>query len=266
MAITTLDNAINNMGMPIEITKSVTGTIAGGRPQSLFYLAGNPPAATAPSTGLVGAALTTYAGQIPFTNPSSGNTYLARFQAQATQAGTLLLCDRLWHNSGIDVTNTSEQTFTSSVQIPARDANGTNNGVGVYAAIETSATTGAGAPTITLKYTNSSGTADQTGTNILATSTTVGAFYPIGLATGDVGVQKAQSITLSGSWTSGKIHVVLYRVIARLEILPNTQSSAIDALTAGFPRVYDNSVPFLVFIPNTTTTSNITGQVIWTQG
>ena len=267
MAITTLDGALAGMQPPVEFNKGVTGTMVAGRAHSLFYLPGIPGAAVAPSPGIGGAALTSYAGQLPFTNPGSGNTYLARFFGQATIAGTLLLCDRLWHNSGIGITTTTEQLFTSSAQIPARDANGTNNGVGVYAGVEVSSAVGAGTPTLTLKYTNSAGTAGQTSTSILATAASpiAGTFYQMGLAAGDVGIRQAQSLTLSATWTSGTIHVVLYRVLARLELgaqLPN----AIDALTGGFTQMYNNTVPFLIFIPNTTATSNIFGGVTWTQG
>lgn len=268
MAITTLDGVIAGIQYPREIVKAATGTLVAGRPHSLFYLAGVPPAAVAPTPGIGGAALTTYAGQIPFSNPSSGNTHLARFQAQATIAGSLLLCDRLWHNSGIDVTLITEQTFTGAAQIPPRDANGQDAGVQVLGAVEISGAVGAGTPTLTLKYTNQDGIADKTATNILATvaSAPSGTFYQFGLAAGDSGIQKAQSLTLSATWTSGTIHVVLYRIIARLELIATNLANAIDALTSGFPRFFNNSVPFLVFIPSTTTSSYIAGHVIWTQG
>lgn len=268
MSITTLDGALAGMQYPREFVKNATGTMVTGRPHSTFYLGGIPGAAAAPTSGIGGAVLTSYPGQLPFTNPSAGNSYLARFQGQATIAGTLLLCDRLWHNSGIDITAITEQTFTGSAQIPARDENGTNAGLGVYAAVEVSSGTGVGTPTLTLKYTNSAGTQDKTATNVVPTvaSSIFGTFYPIGLAAGDVGIQKAQSLTLSATWTSGTIHVVLYRILARLELTGANVPNAIDALTSGFPRLYDNTVPFLVFIPSTTTTTNISGHVIWTQG
>lgn len=268
MAITSLNGAIGGIQYPVDFVKSATPTLVAARPHSLFYLGGNPAATTAPSPGIGGAVLTTYAGQLPFTNPVSGNTYLARFQGQSTQTGTLLLCDRLWHNSGIDATSTSEQTFTSSAQIPARDSNGTNTGVGVYGAVEVSSVTGTGTPTLTLKYTSSDGVSGQTATNTVNTVNTsaAGVFYPIGLAAGDKGIQKAESIQLSVTWNTGTIHTVLYRVLARLEIRNEMIPFAIDAITAGFPRVYDNTVPFLVFIPTTTTASIIQGQVLWTQG
>jgi len=336
MAITDLNGVLAGMQYPREFIKAVTGTLVAGRPHSLLYLAGIPGAGVAPTPGLKGAALTTYGGQIPFTNPVSGNTYLARLQAQATQAGSLLLCDRLWHNSGYTITATTPQiignpvvsssvanptvitctgnvpfansdvvnivghtgstpaisgaytisnvsgaTFTIPVNVsvggtggsvgiplPARDSGGAVTGNQVYLGVEVSATVGAGTPTLTAIYTNTAGTAGQTGTNVVATvaSSIQGTFYPIGLAAGDTGVQLIQSLTLSATWTSGTISLVAYRILARLELTTANIPNAIDAMTAGFPRIYDNTVPFLIFIPNTTTTSNITGHVIWSQG
>lgn len=267
MAITTLDEAIAGMRPPIDIVKSATGTMVAGRPHSLFFLAGTPGAAAAPTPGLAGEALTSYAGQLPFTNPVSGNTYLARLQGQATQAGSLLLIDRLWHNSGIDVTSTSEQVFTDSTLIPPRDANGLQVGTGIQAALEVRTATGAGTPTITLSYANTSGNTSSA-TNIVPVnaSSIAGPFYPIGLAAGDVGIQRCISITLSASMTTGAVGVVLYRVIARLELTVAQTPNAIDSLTSGFPRLYDDSVLQLVFVPSTTTTSIIAGNVVLTQG
>jgi len=214
--------------------------------------------------GITGKALTTFPGQIPF--PPSGNARLVRFQGQATIAGLLMLCDRLWHNSGISPVKTGEQVFTNSVQIPSRDVDGANTGVGVLAAVEVSANVGAGTPTLTLKYTNQDGVADKVATNINPTvaSPIAGVFHPIGLASGDTGIQKAQSLTLSATWTSGTIHVVLYRVLAILglaALLPNT----IDAIQSGLPICWGSTVPFLVFVPSNTTTSLIQGHVLFTK-
>lgn len=268
MAITTLDGALAGMKYPREFVKGLTGTMVAGRPFSLHYLAGIPGKGTAPTCGLTGEILTSLVGQIPFDNPVNGNTYLARLQAQATVPGTLLLCDRLWQNSGIDVTSLSEQVFTDSLQIPPRDVNGQNLGLGIYAGVEITTATGAGVPNLTLKYTNQDGVSGKTAVNINATvaSSAVGTFYPIGLAQGDSGIRRAESLTLSATWTSGALSVVLYRVIARLELTSTNMPNAIDALTGGFPRLYDNTVPFLILIPQTTTTSTVSGHLIFTQG
>lgn len=269
MAITTVAGAVAGMMQPVHFVKAASGTMVAGRPQSLFYLAGTPAAAAAPAPGIAGAALTTYAGQLYFTNPASGNTYLARIQGSALQQGTLLLCDRLWHNSGISVTTTTAQTINSAAW-PARDVSASTNGDGVYIGMEVRTATGAGAATPSISYTNQAGTAGQTGTtNAIITytaSSTAGAFYPFSLAAGDTGVRSIQTITLSVSMTSGAIHLVAYRVLAKLEITTTNVPNAADALTVGFPRLYDNTVPFLLFIPQTTTSSTIAGHVIWTQG
>jgi hypothetical protein len=267
MAITTVDGVIAGAQAPYNFYKGATPTLVAGRPHSLFYISGIPGAAAAPTPGLAGAALTTYSGQIPFSNPVSGNTHLMSFAAQSSgAAGSLWLCDRLWHNSGFTITSTSAQTV-NSVAWPARDRTGTTNGDQVYVGVEVSTATGSGTPTLTLNYTNSAGTAGRTGTNIVATAATsaIGVFYPIGLAAGDVGVRSIQTFTLSATWNSGTIHLVAYRVIARVELNAG-YSNAIDCITSGFPRLYDNSVPFLIYVPQTTTGSAISGRVSYTQG
>lgn len=159
MAITTLDGVLAGALPPVTFMKAATPTLVAGRPHSLFYLAGMPGAAVAPTPGLAGAALTSYAGQLPFSNPPSGNSYLARLQAQATIAGTL-----------------------------------------------------------------------------------------------------------SATWTSGAASLVAYCELARLELTAANVPAAIDAVTSGFPRLFGNTVLFLIFTPSTTTASNIAGQLVVTQG
>ena len=270
MAITTLDEVLAGAQWPRYFAKAITPTLVAGKPQSLWGLAGNP-GAGAFDTTLIGVALSSSSaqvnGQIPFTDPGSGNTYLSRLQAAATIGGTLLLCDRLWHNGGFTITLATAQTVNSAA-FPARDVNGAVSGAGVLVGLEVSAACGAAAPTLTLGYTNSAGSSGKTATNTFATanSPAAGSFFPFGLAAGDQGIQSIQSLTLSVSWVSGTINLVAYRVLAALELPSNLTPNAIDALTSGFPRMFNGTVPFLIFIPNATTASNISGQVIWSQG
>lgn len=269
MAITTVDGVIAGFKPPQFIWKENSGTLVAGRTYSALYAAGIPCAAVAPTPGISGAALTSYAGQIPFTNPSSGqNSYLARFVCVPTaQGGSINLVDRLWHNSGITITSTSAQTV-NSVTFPARDVNGSTNGEGVYLGVEVSAATGAGTPTITVSYTNSDNTSGRTATNIFSTSTTspIGTFYPLGLQAGDKGVRSIQSITLSATWTSGTIHLVAYRPLVAVQSPAAGVCSPVDALTSGLVRLYDNTVPFFLFVPNTTASTGFTGTMTVTQG
>lgn len=267
MAITTLDGALAGMTPPQYYAKGVTGTLVAGRPININYLAGVPGAMVAPSPGVAGTALTSYAGQIPIP-AASNNTYLARFSGTSSaQGGILMLCDRLWHNSGLVVTTTTAQTVNSAAW-PARDINASTNGVGVYIGLEISSATGAGAATPSISYTDESGNAGNTGSMQVtyAASSATGTFYPFTLAAGDTGVRSIQSCTLGVSMTSGSISLVAYRPLATIELPAGGIPYAIDALTSGMPRLYDNTVPFILYIPQTTTTTLTTGTVVYTQG
>jgi hypothetical protein len=277
MSISTLDGALAGMRPPQPFAKAVTPTLVAGRPASLWYLGGAPGAGGAPANTAGGTVLSStsaiVSGQIPHYDPGSGNSYLGQFGAMATQAGMLLLCDRLIQiagNSGgsaLSVTSTSAQTINSST-LPARDKTGTTNGDTVLFGLEVVAATGAGTPTITLGYTNQGGTAGSTATNIDAVVATsaIGAFYRLGLQAGDTGVQSVQSLTLSATMTSGTICLVGYRVLAELPLIGANIGNGVDALTSGFPQIFNGTVPFLILIPNTTTASNISGLYNETQG
>jgi len=235
---------------------------------SYFYTAGRPGAGAANAAGLGGAAITSVSGQIPWTNPVSGNSYLARLDCSSTQAGSLLLCDRLWHNSGIGITTATAQTVNSATW-PARDRDGSTNGEGVMVALEVSAATGNGSAVTntTLSYTNQANTSGRTATMLSFPATAVtGTFVPFQLQAGDTGVRSIQSITLGTTYTSGTIHLVAYRLLSKININTANTGGAVDALTGGFVRLYDNTVPFLVWLANGTGASTLSGQLIVTQG
>lgn len=261
----TLNQHLDGMQPGREIIKATSPTLVVGRMHSFFYLSGMPNGASTPSPGLSGEALTTHDAKIPFPNAGTGlSTYLARLMMQATITGQLMLCDRLWQNSGIDVTSTGAQTI-NSVAFPARDDTESTNGLGVLVGLEVSAATGSGTPTLTLGYTNSSGTASRSATQIGATYATsaVGAFHPFALQGTDSGVRSIQSYTQSATWTSGTVHLVAYRVLARLGIPVANAPASMDLITGGQPKAWNNSVPFLIFVPGSTTATSLNGHVIW---
>lgn len=267
MAITTLDGVIAGNKPPEFFAKALSGTLVVGRMFSPFYLAGIPGAAVAPTPGAAGAALTSYAGQIPIP-VASGNTHLSQFWGvSSANGGAIMLADRLWHNSGIVVTTTTAQTI-NSVAWPARDKNGSTNGEGVYIGLEISTATGAGASVISISYTNSAGTAGRTGTAIplYAASSIAGSFYIFGLQAGDTGVRSVQTYTSTVSMTSGVVHLVAFRYLATLPLTAAAVPSIMDAVTGGLPIEYDTTVPFLLYQPQATTTTQLTGGVIHTQG
>lgn len=277
MAITTLAGVESGLTPPTILSKAQSNPVTGNTQLvSSFYVGGYPVAASAPTPGLSGAALTSYTGQFPFNNPTSGNTYLAGFRqafqnatASASQRTTMIV-DRLWHNSGLDRTLTTAQTV-NSVTFPARDLNGSTNGEGVYLAIEISTATGTGTPTITVDYTNSAGTSGRTGTSIstIVASSVLGQWYLIGLQAGDVGVRSVQSVTFSVSWgATGVLHLVAYRPIAMINGASTQGHFAVDdALTLAMPQLWNDSV--LQTVANPVTNGSADGGpmlVQYTQG
>lgn len=270
MAIATQDGALAGMRPPVFFAKAATPALVIGRPQSLWALAGAP-GAGAYSAALNGVALdggtTQIPGQLNRANPTTGAAYLARLTGRATQPGVLLLCDRLWHNGGYTITTTGAQA-TTFPGLPARDNNGSINGEGVMIGLEVSANAGAAAPAPTISYTNEAGTAGRTAGLAFPTANSplAGSFFPFGLQAGDKGVKSVQSLSLNTSWVSGTVNLVAYRVLAALPITQANVDNEIDALTSGFPRIYDGTVPFFLFVPTAITVANIAGTYVETQG
>jgi hypothetical protein len=272
MAITTLDGAIAGFKAPepllkVGITMSAVGAARGYTP---WYVAGRPSASVAPSVGINGQAVdatigTTVQGRIPRTNPVSGNAYLARWVMQQNITGSLWLIDRIWQNSGLVVTSTTAQAITPATAA-ARDINGESNGAGIMAAMEWSATGGAGTPTVTLTFTDQNGNTGKTGTITAVTTPPVGTFEIFNMPAGVTGVRAPTSFIQSATRTSGTMHLVLFRVLAQLDITTANVAAAMDVITGGMPRIYDNSVLQWVFFPSATTATTMLGTYIETQG
>lgn len=272
MAITSLDGVIAGLRAPEPIIKvGITMAAVGAqRAYTPWYASGNPGASAANAAGINGQAVTPGLGtsvdsRIRRTNPVSGNAHLARLSLQASNAGSLWLIDRLWQNSGLSVTSTTAQAITPAT-LPARDGAGGTNGANVMAGIEWSATGGAGTPTVTLTYTDQDGNAGATGTFTGVATPPVGTFEIFSLAAGDTGIRAPTSFIQSATRTSGTMHLVLFRVLAMLECPLANVGFAMDALTSGMPRIYDDSVLQLLWLPASVTASNWVGTYVETQG
>ena len=271
MAISTLDGVAAGTRQFSPFLKAATATTVVGRPLSLWQVAGVPGPGSFNGT-LAGATLSSAdAGCLTRGNPSSGNSYLHTLAGiNAQNPGLLLLVDRLWNNGGFTITSTGAQTV-SSVTWPTRcptsatDDTPATTGHGVLLGMEISTVVGAAAPTITVSYTNSVGTASRTGTATGASAAVAQSFFPIGLAAGDLGVRSVQTVTLSVSWVSGVMNLVAYRVLASLAI-GSTQIQQLGPLTGGLPRIYDSSCLSLLWLPSTAASSAFQGGIVETQG
>lgn len=267
MPVENLDSMIVGFLAPRAFWKtSFTGEVIGGLHSSL-YLAGVPGAAAAPAPGLTGAALTSYPGQLFFpATVANKEIRLHRLEAASSSSGVsmLRLNDRLWHNSGLNVASTASQTI-DSVAFPARDITGTVNGEGVQVALEYSTTSTGGATTASVSYTNSAGTAGRTGSITIPATAVAGTFLPMSLQSGDTGVRSVQTFTFAAVQTSAVVHLVAYRSIASL-LLPSSGVGADrDGLSMGIPRMYDGSVPWLVYLLSTTSGGLVHGSITYLQ-
>ncbi len=271
MAITSLDTLIAGFQAPHFFEKVGTTMEAIGTLHSYFYTPGIPGPAVAPTSAIAGDALTSYSGQIPYANPSSGNGYLARISISASLSGRFILADRPWHNASISASTTTAQTVTSATW-PARDANGSTNGEGVLVGIEVStATTNAVAVNnTTMSYTKSAGTSGRTATIASFPATAqVGTFVLFRLEAGDTGVRSIQSLTLGTSYApsgSPVIHLVAVRILADVFASLSNTGETRDAISLGMPRLYDNTVPFLILQPTSTTGATARGIISYAHG
>ena len=268
MAITTLDGVIAGMLPTLSFLK-VGGTMeAIGVMHSMVYQTGLPGAMAAPASGLAGAAITSRAGLISVPIPGAGNSYLAKLEVASSVAGQLILVDRLWDNSGLVVTTTTAQTI-NSVTWPARDRNGSTDGVGVMVGIEVrTATTNAGAVTnTTMSYTDDAGTAGNTATIASFPATAaVGTFVPFQLGDGDTGVRSIQTCTLGTSYAAGAVHLVAYRELSRVPLPVANVGATLDAIATGFARLYNNTSLALLWLPTATTGVTLSGNIVISQG
>lgn len=273
MAILTLADVQAGGKPPVPLIKTgiAMAAVAAYRGHTYWYASGNPGASSATAIGINGGAVTysssatTIAGRIYRANPSGAEeAKIARLSLTPNgTSGTFWLIDRLWHNSGLIVTSTGAQAITPAT-LPARDLNATTNGLGVMAAIEWSATGGAGTPTVTLTYTDQDGNTGATGTFTGVATPPVGTFEIFNFAAGDSGIRAPTSFIQSATRTAGTMHLVLFRVLAQVETA-NLIGSSIDIISSGGIKILNDAVLQLVFFPNATTATSLVGTYIETQ-
>jgi hypothetical protein len=266
MAITTRSGLDTAMAWPTiyGVQKTSVTTEAAGLYHCHIFGGGWPTAATVPSPGTAGALVngTNTNGFLPYVNPSSANKYLAGYRVQNNQGNAVFLIDILWWNSGLTVTTTTEQTFTSAA-VAARDDTGTTNGAGVQAGILVStATTNAGAITnMAYRYTDSGGGTGNTATIQSFPATAVaGTLVPFPLAAGDSGVRVIEGVTLGTSLVTGAVHLILFRRLAvSCPVTPNTADDQMGFSDCGL-RLYDNSA--LTFMTMQSATSSVNSATV----
>lgn len=166
------------------------------------------PASSIPSTAVVPAQ--TESSALNQLDPSTGQLSILGFNLSGEAQSMMIICDRLSHQGGLDGTSTSTQT----TNLPSAALTRYTSGEGVFIGISIYTTIGNTATTVSVSYTNQSGTSGRTGTRNIGGNdfNAAGIFILIPLQEGDTGARSVESVTLSASTgTIGNFGIVLFR-------------------------------------------------------
>lgn len=219
---------------------------------------GQPGAAAYPSASTTWVVPTSStAGAIPFTNPVSANSYLAKFSLHSSAAAIFVLYDRLAHTGAITPAASTQSLTTTPLTRP--DALGAD----VEIWWEWITASGATPSDFTCSYTNQVGTASRT-TQTLAgqTSSVIGQMQPFGLQSGDTGVRSVESFTGTGA-IGGTGMLVLLRKVAEIQ---TSGLPALDAFATGMPRIYDSACLSLLWSSPGSNSQTMQGSLQIVQG
>jgi hypothetical protein len=251
MAINSLDSWIAAGKQRVRILKTASRTVVATIPFSVFDLAGTPGGGTlAGSSTTVGVCPIDATPGCPSIDFSSGTSYLSKVEYGSSVACRLSLHDMLFkagnytYNSG---TTTLGSQPVISQRCPDYPGSGTIFGARNEIWIEVvTAMTSATAWQVQVTYTNSNGTSGRTSiisTAQAAAALTIGKMFMLGLASGDTGVQKIDSVIVTtGGATAGSFNVLILRPIwTSGRCMTANDGDIHDMLKTGLPVVYNDS-------------------------
>ena len=192
--------------------------------------------------------------------PHGGNVgnYKQLLNAAAqTAAGTtapcvLMLVDLLGFYPITTVTTITAQTLNNTVTLPRY-----TDGAGVQAFLTPSTVMGAATPNLSINYTNSGATAGRVTpatlpignsaaavTSVVYSGTGAGKYGPfMPLVAGDAGIRSVQSVTISTSYLSGVLNLVLCKPLMTLPITTLGVTAERDLVNQfmSMPKIYDGA-------------------------
>jgi hypothetical protein len=240
MAITTFDGYIAAAKQKIAYTKTTTRVTIASSWFSLLDIAGQPGAGTLNAGNTANGLVPTDATSgFPLINNFAGGAkgYLGVMDFGNSVAARMMLFDRLFH-AGAYAFN-ANTTLTAQPSFSGRVPGGTDfTGCELWIECVTAFT---GNPTITITYTNQSGTAGKsTGAIALGLAPTLGRMIQMPLAAGDTGVQKIESVVCTVA-TVGTFNVLVIRPFwtGRVKIANDGDMHGLDRI--GMPELFDSS-------------------------
>ncbi len=252
MAITTLDGFIGSAKQYVSVAKTGARTTVATGWFTTIDLAGNPGAGTLAGTsttaGVVPTDLT--AGFPRFDAFGAGATgYLAQVDFGSSVACRLKLLDLVF-KAGAYGFATGTTSLSGQPSYASRMPGGSYGGTQIWIEVSTAFVTGTNW-SVTVGYTDQDGTTGRTtqAINALAAAAlTVGRMYQLPLASGDTGVQKIDSVTVTNgatAMTAGAFNVLVTRPLWTGRVKIANDGDVHDLTKTGMPEVFADSAVFL---------------------
>lgn len=260
MPFTTQDQI--TAALPGQVTsyiKTAAAAPVAGAFQSLWDSTGNPAAGVLAvgntTTGTVPTQATAGAWA-KFTNPGT-TLHNGRFTATTSQAGTLMLYDRVWHAGSFALSaagNFAGWSGTTAVNRPS-------TGDGVMAWVEVNVVLAATATTITITFTNQAALTGQTATCALLASSAARRMYPFVMPAGSTGIRSIQTINIGTAVATGSINIVLAAPVISAPVLVAGGGVVYDYLQTGNKQIQNDACLAGMWISNTATAPVLTGDI-----
>jgi hypothetical protein len=255
MAINTLDDIAQGLAsansQTITSFKSIGATVAGA-PYCSANVTGFPTSLAAPGAIATGGTVyTNVSANAILLNNGTVLNYLAKLSVNSNVSGSCKVIDLLYGVSWVaTVTGAQALTFPA---VPARDVNGTANGLGVRMYYMAWTLIGAGASVITVTYTNSDGVANRTASITAVSAAPISRCQEFILQAGDKGVRSIQSINSSLSMVSGTPAIILVRPLMDAPIKLANVGEVYDFSETGLPELYAGTCLSNLWTSTTTT-------------
>lgn len=258
-----IDAALNNsVGGRVMFQKASITTVAGVL-YSGWLATGAPAAGAIPGAAAVCTQATT--GSLGrFVNPPSPMTLrMIAMEYYQGQHGTDLVYDRLAHMGGLSGTVLTAQTVAVDIATPASNGRCNSDGSDVEWFIEGYTAPGAATPTITISYTNQSGTAGRTTTVTMVSALPAGRLIPITvLQSGDTSIKSIETITVGSTMTTAgsfgvtaakRLCMTNFNVLYAAPANPNGMPGGLmDYLSMKLPKVGPDACLWFVFFATST--------------
>ena len=171
----------------------------------------------------------------PIPDATSGKLQIlgGRFNTSGTAGATLVAIDLLNVSGGLSGTVTTEQT----TNLPTAALTRHTGGDGVFIGLVVYTIIGSTATTVTVRYTNQAGTANQVSTATSFGGTgfrEAGRVIQVPLAAGDTGVRSVEGVTvLATTGTAGNFGVCLFKPLMTFSLDSTTGTMPLDAVSSG---------------------------------